>query len=328
MHSRGDGATAPAAARYRACVTTDPGRGPSGGRWTGLSVFRESSLHAALKQRYAASMPGARLEAAVDGWVIDVAGPDELVEVQTASFASARRKLERLVRTHRVVLVHPIPLEKWLVRVDADGRTVGRRRSPRRGLELDLFEELVHLAALVAHPALRIELVLTREEEVRAPIPPGVRLRRPRDWRRVDRRLLEVVATRRVDTPADLLLLLPPGLPRPFTTADLVAASGRSPRLAMRATYCLERAGAISRVGRRGRRVAYVPCTGDGGDPSAYCARCSTIQDSAPSQKAGESRSRPSASASRSHASTAISAVSGGTPWSVSRARWAARRAR
>ena len=222
-----------------------------------FTTFREGSLHAALKARYAASIADARVESAVDGFVVDVAGPNEVVEIQTGSFGSASRKLERLVASHRVVLVYPIPIEKWLVRVDADGRVLGRRRSPKRGLALDLFDELVHIPGLVAHPDFRIELPLTCEEEIRGPIPDGARYRYPRTWRRLDRRLLEVTETRRIDTPADLACLLPVGLPEPFTTADIVAATGRSKRLAGRAVYCLERSGAIARLPRRGRFVAY-----------------------------------------------------------------------
>jgi hypothetical protein len=222
-----------------------------------FTTLREGSLHAALKARYAATVIDARVEAAVDGFVVDVAGRDELVEIQTASFASARRKLERLVGMHRVVLVHPIPIEKWLVVVDADGVMLRRRRSPRRGLALDLFDELVSIPGLIAHPNFRIELALTCEEEIRGPIPSGARYRYPRAWWRLDRRLVDVVETRRVDTPADLLSLLPADLPEPFTTADIVAATGRSKRLAMRAVYCLERSGAIARLARRGRFVTY-----------------------------------------------------------------------
>ena len=222
-----------------------------------FTTFREGSLHAALKARYAASIADARVESAVDGFVVDVAGPNEVVEIQTGSFGSASRKLERLVASRRVVLVYPIPIEKWLVRVDADGRVLGRRRSPKRGLALDLFDELVHIPGLVAHPDFRIELPLTREEEIRGPIPDGARYRYPRTWRRLDRRLLDVTETRRLDTPGDLLCLLPVGLPEPFTTADIVVATGRSKRLAMRTVYCLERSGAIGRLARRGRFVAY-----------------------------------------------------------------------
>ncbi|HET9519479.1 MAG TPA: hypothetical protein VFO73_00360 [Candidatus Limnocylindrales bacterium] len=224
---------------------------------TDFTTYREGSLHAALKARYAASVAGSRVEAAVDGFVVDVVGPDELVEIQTASFASARRKLERLVESHRVVLVHPVPVEKWLIRVDADGAILRRRRSPKRGLALDLFDELVYIPGLLGHPNFRIELALICEEEIRGPIPEGARYRYPREWWRLDRRLLDVVETRRIDTAADLMRLLPPGLPEPFTTADIVAATGRPKRLAMRAVYCLERSGAVARLARRGRLVTY-----------------------------------------------------------------------
>jgi hypothetical protein len=223
----------------------------------GFSTYREGSLHAALKERYAREIVGARVEAAVDGFVIDVAGPDELVEIQTRGFAGARRKLERLVERHRVLLVHPMPVEKWLIVVDGDGAIVRRRRSPRRAQPLDLFDELVHLPGLADHPNFRIELVLTCEEEIRGPVPAGARFRYPREWWRLDRRLVEVVETRRIDGPSDLVALLPGGLPETFTSADIVAASGRSRRLAMRAVYVLDTCGAIERVGRRGRFVAY-----------------------------------------------------------------------
>jgi len=222
---------------------------------TGLSTYREGSLHAALKALYA--RPGDRVEESVDGFVIDVVRDDELVEVQTASFASAARKLRRLVEDHRIALVHPIAIERWLVRVDSDGVVGSRRRSPKRGLPMDLFRELTAFPELVAHPNFRLELVLIREEEIRGPVPEGARYRHPRDWWRLDRRLLEVIEVVPVDSPADLLALLPPGLPSQFTTADVAAASRRPKNLAMRTAYCLLRAGAVDCVGKMGRLQLY-----------------------------------------------------------------------
>jgi hypothetical protein len=69
--------------------------------------------------------------------------------------------------------------------------------------------------------------------------------------------LLDIVDTWRIDVPADLVRLLPAGMPAPFTSADIVAASGRSKRLAMRAVYCLAHSGAWVRLGRRGRHATY-----------------------------------------------------------------------
>lgn len=229
---------------------------------SGLSTYREGSLHAALKVLYA--RPGDRVEESVDGYIVDVVRDDELIEVQTASFSSAARKLRRLVIDHRIVLVHPIAVERWLVRVDADGAVTDRRRSPKRGQLLDLFGELTAFPELVAHPNFRLELVMIREEELRGPVPEGARYRYPRDWWRLDRRLLEVIETVRVDTPADLLALLPVGLPTPFTSTDIATASRRPKNLAMRATYCLQRAGAARSIGKRGRLVLYEASSGSG----------------------------------------------------------------
>lgn len=220
-----------------------------------FTTYRESSLHASLKALY--TRPGDLVEETVGGFVVDVVREDELIEIQTASFASMTRKLERLVADHKVALVHPIAVERWLLRIDEDGVLASRRRSPKRGISLDLFDQLVAFPELITHPNFRIELVLVREEEVRGPIPEGARYRYPRTWWRLDRRLLDVIETIRLDRPADLARLLPPGLPETFTSADVAAASHRPRHLAARAVYCLNKSGAADCVGKQGRLAIY-----------------------------------------------------------------------
>jgi hypothetical protein len=243
---------------------------------SGLNTYREGSLHASLKALYA--RPGDRVEEPVDGYVVDVVRDDELVEIQTSSFASAARKLRRLVESHRLVLVHPIAIEKWLVSVDADGVLAPRRRSPRRGIPLDLFDELVAFPEMMALANFRVELPLVREEEVRGPVPAGARYRYPRHWWRLDRRLLEVVDTIHVRNPADLLGLLPEGLPEVFTSADIATAGRRSRRIGMRATYCLEKAGATSCTGKTGRLKTYAAKPATSASPQAGGAPAARAQ--------------------------------------------------
>ncbi len=227
------------------------------GRGTRLATWRERSLHAALKELYA--RPGDEVEAQVDGFVVDVLRDDEIVEVQTGSFASVRHKLRALVGGHRVRLVYPIPLEKWIVRVDADGCPTGRRRSPRRGAPQDVFDELVSFPELICEPNFCLELLGIREEEIRMPVPADARRRRwRRDWQRADRRLLEVVGSMIVSSPADLLALLPAAVPDPFTASELAAAIDRPLRLGQRMAYCLLKVGALEAIGRRGRSVEYL----------------------------------------------------------------------
>jgi hypothetical protein len=220
----------------------------------GLSTYREGSLHASLKAMYA--RPGDRVEHNVSGFVIDVARDDLLVEIQTASFSSAARKLRRLVDDHAILLVYPLPLERWLVKVDADGAVLSRRRSPKRGHLVDLFDQLVSFPELVTHPNFEIDVVAITEEEIRGPVPDGARYRYPRDWWRLDRRLIDVMETRHVAQPSDLRLLAP-DLPDRFTSADVAACARRTRRVAMRTVYCLAKSGAARAVGKRGRLLEY-----------------------------------------------------------------------
>src|SRR5512141_651377 len=127
-----------------------------------IGTLHETELHAALKRHYA--RPIDQLEANVDGYVVDVlraGGAGGIIEIQTHNFAALRHKLPRLLEQHAVTLVYPIAAEKWVVRVEANRRTViGRRKSPHRGQLVELFIELVSWPQLVAHPNFTLEVAL------------------------------------------------------------------------------------------------------------------------------------------------------------------------
>jgi hypothetical protein len=225
---------------------------PAGARRIG--TLHETSLHAALKHHLA--QPGDRFEAPVGGYVADLLRPDTagdlIIEVQTGSFTALKRKLPGLLERHRVQLVHPIALEKWIVRVDGAGQPLGRRKSPRRGALTDLFWELVSLPALLAHPNLTLQVLLTREEEVRAPA-----RRSRRDYQVTDRRLLEVVQAVEFQTPQDFLAFIPVRLPEPFTSRALAEALDIPADLAHKITYCLRHMGVLAEAGTYRRARLY-----------------------------------------------------------------------
>jgi hypothetical protein len=119
-----------------------------------------------------------------------------------------------------------------------------------------VFAQLVSFPELVGHPNFSLEVLLTREEEWRRPWPRRKGGRR-RQYRVVDRHLLEVLASLTLAGPADCLALLPPGLPRPFTNRDLGRALRQPARLAAQMTYCLRRMGLLSSPGKRGQAVLH-----------------------------------------------------------------------
>ena len=220
-----------------------------------ISTYNEKPLHAALKAWYA--RPGDGIEVNVDGFIIDIVREGLLIEIQTASLASLKRKLPALVDDHRVRLVYPISQVKWIVKLAEDGHGApSRRKSPKRGKIEDLFGELVSFPNLLAHPSFSLDVLLIQEEEVRRF--DSTRAWRRRGWVTEERRLLQVVAQRRFSTPADLSELLPPELEEPFTTSDLATAIARPRRLAQRMAYCLREMGEIEAVGKQGNAILYV----------------------------------------------------------------------
>lgn len=218
-----------------------------------VGTLREKPLHAALKRWYAED--GDRIEEPVDGFVIDVVRRGVLIEIQTRGFASLKQKLADLLPTHEVRVVHPIAVEKWIVKVNDAGEEISRRRSPKRGDAVDVFAELVSFPELVAHPGLSVELLFVREEEVRRF--DGAKAWRRKGWVVEERRLLEVLDRVVIDSPETLARLLPSDLPQAFTTADLAAALRRPRRLAQQMTYCLRRADVIEMAGKDGNAIVY-----------------------------------------------------------------------
>lgn len=219
-----------------------------------IGTLREKPLHASLKRWY--SEADDRIEMPVDGYVIDLVRDDLLIEIQTRGFSSMKSKVTALLEQgHRIRIVHPIAVDRWIVKVDADGEVLSRRRSPKHGTTLDIFAEMVSFPALMVRPELGLEVVLVIEEEIRRHSDDGPWRRR--GWSVLERHLLEVIESVSLGTPEDLAELLPIGLAETFTTTDLVAASGCTRRVAQQMVYCLRKMNMIEPVGKVGNSIEY-----------------------------------------------------------------------
>jgi hypothetical protein len=219
-----------------------------------IGTLGERSLHAALKVYYA--QPGDRVEEKVEGYWIDIRRGDELIEIQTGGFSGMKRKLESLLTQRQVRVVHPVALEKWISKTEADGSTlISRRKSPKRGSLYDVFDELVSFPHLVLNPNFSLEVVLVREEEWRCNDGRG-------SWRRQgtsikDHLLLDVAERVHFKCGADFARLLPPGWKGPSTNRELAALLKIPPFRAARMTYCLTRMDVLKNVGKRGNSLLF-----------------------------------------------------------------------
>ena len=220
-----------------------------------IGTLNEGSLHSAMKILY--TEPGDHLEVPIDGFVVDIWRNSQkenvIIEIQTSSFGSMRKKLEALLENYVIKVVYPIAIETHL-------RKPGNklRKSPKKGSIYTIFNELVSITGLLQEPNLSFDVVLTTVTKIQEYDP---KLRRNRGgYRTVNTELKEILSTQHFDGITDFMQLLPSDLPNVFTTAD-IAASAQVPRqIAQQMAYCFRKTNVIEEIGstRRGKEYKYL----------------------------------------------------------------------
>ena len=222
----------------------------------GINLYSEYSLHAQLKEYLA--RPGDRLEALVDGKVIDLVRADgELVEVQTGHLGQIKAKVLGLAaRGYRVRVVYPIPAARDLRRLDpVTQELLSTRRSPKRGDIYSLFDELIRAPEFVAAPGVVVEALMIRSVETKTRDGSGSWWRK--GDRTVDKELVEVLESRAFQSPDDWLRLIPEGAAPPWSSSSLGEVLGIGSERARKLLYCFARAGLIVEAGKAGRGKTY-----------------------------------------------------------------------
>ncbi len=216
-----------------------------------IGTLRESALHRDLKLIYAAH--GAQTEHVVGKYVVDILDGEHVIEIQTANFSALNNKLNGLLDTHSVTVVYPIAVRKTLVKQTETGEQ--RRKSPRVGSTLDLFDELVYMPTLLNHVNLDLELVYVSIEEHRKF--DAKRAWRRRHWVITERRLDEIMHQERFDSMAGLFGKFGEDLPHQFTTATIANTLGTTRNKAQKFAYCFRQANVIHACGKDGNAVIY-----------------------------------------------------------------------
>ena len=218
----------------------------------------ETSLHKQLKLQY--TDDEALTEVVVGDFRIDAIVPDgELVEIQHASLAALKKKTLRLLETpeHRLRIVKPILARKRVVTLTRKGGRVQRSRmSPKRGVLLDIFDDLVYFTSVFPKPRLTLEIALVEAEEVR--VDRKRPTRRGKKYKTLDQQLTSVQKRIELKEASDLLEHLPiASLPSEFDTAELSSSIERPRWYAQKVAYCLHKTGAVTQAGKRGNAFLY-----------------------------------------------------------------------
>jgi hypothetical protein len=219
-----------------------------------IGVERESSLHRALKFRWAGTAD--RTETPRAGYVCDgVSETGELLEVQTGSFAPLKIKVQELAVYDTVRIIHPIILTKHIEVYDEGGVLQSSRKSPRKGTIWDLFKALLYAPELPSLPNVIIELALVEIRERRIQDGRG-------SWRRkgqsiADRELTACRGTLPLESLRDYRCFVPFKDGEEFTVRILGSRVRIPETIARKTLYVLTKLNVVERRGKEGNAWIY-----------------------------------------------------------------------
>ena len=191
-----------------------------------FSTLNESSLHKSLKILYQEIYEG-ETEVEKDGYIYDIITKNgNVIEIQTKNLSKLLPKILTTIENgHNIKLVHPVIITNRIELNDEEGNIISKRKSPKKGHILDIFNELTGIYPVLTNPHFSLEIVEIEmtEERVRTKEPvqsKNGRRRFRRDWIKNGKRLETILNTRRFSKAEDYLKLLPP-LPKTFCAKDI-----------------------------------------------------------------------------------------------------------
>lgn len=108
-----------------------------------VGTLSEHRLHSTIKYYLQPDMEFH--EVRVDGFICDAVHEDGVFEIQTASFYSLRKKLERLLPNRSVTVVYPVITEKRVIVTYEESGECSVRKSPKKATAYNAFIELYRI---------------------------------------------------------------------------------------------------------------------------------------------------------------------------------------
>lgn len=194
-----------------------------------FSILNESDLHNTLKILYCEIYDG-QMEVEQEGHVYDILTKNgNVVEIQTRNLAKLLPKIKDAIeKGHNVKVVHPVILSTRIELYDSENKLISNRKSPKKGSIYNIVDELSGICEILLNPHFSLEVVEINMIEQRIRTEENVqsknnRRRFKRNWNKTNKKLEEIINTRRFSSKEDYLKLLPE-LPEVFCAKDLKQA--------------------------------------------------------------------------------------------------------
>ena len=214
----------------------------------------EKALHAVLK--YYFEPDGTKHEIKVGPFFADVASERKIIEIQTKNLYALRKKLDFLVISYKVLLVHPIAENKTVCWVDPlSGDIKSRKKSPKKGSIYDALPELYAIEDFIGEENFTLCIMTVDVDEYRLLDGYGKdKKKRATKYERVPTSINSEIYFK---DKRDFYMLIPPCLKERFTIEDFNRAVRMRGIAASRALKFLLDIGLVNFIGKEGRKNIY-----------------------------------------------------------------------
>ncbi len=219
-----------------------------------IGTYKEGTLHMILK--HFITDDESMHEVNIDGHVADVYMDGTVYEVQTSAFGRLKDKLTCFLPEHKVVIVYPICTKKLICKTDSKtGEILSERVSPLKGKADDIFTEMCYIKDFLSHPNLSFMIILYEGTQLKFESKTVKVGRKKTDkYDTVPKKLNDII---KISDKNGYLDFIPNDLTQEFTLTDYIASSGKRRMISSSILYAAYHAGALHRVGRRGREYLY-----------------------------------------------------------------------
>ncbi len=220
----------------------------------GFGTLQEKTVHAVMKNYY--DSDAAHQEIMLAGFIADIFDGEQVIEIQNGNFRKMREKLAAFLPLFPVLLVYPIPHEKWVIWLDEKtGELSQKHKSPVHGSAYSAFYELYQIRDFLKDPHLSFAFPLVDMDEYR--LLNGRGKNKKKGSSRYDRMPLSLYDEIRIDDWRDFMSLIPYDLPEHFTNKEFAAAAGIHTDESSETLGIFSYLGLVHRVGKRGRAYEY-----------------------------------------------------------------------
>lgn len=228
---------------------------------TSIGTLSEKSLHAALKLYFEPHSDCQEVK--IGDFVADIVGENDIIEIQTRSLSSMKKKLSQFLAAAPVTVVHPIIVNKRVICIDeATGAVTSKRKSPKHGNIYNALEELWGIREFLTNERLTVCLMLIDAEEIRlyggdVPKYGGKKQRSPKGYFKSDRIPTKLYDEVYIKSIRDYGMFIPDNLPTQFTVKIFAEKANITSYTAGFALHLFSEIGVVERVGKQGKAYLY-----------------------------------------------------------------------